>query len=206
MSREEGFTLIEALVALVLGAMVVAAVLSTVRIAAAGSARARAATADAEGFARAGTVLAGDAAHAFWVQDAEGRVVFAGQSDAATWPMVARELEPAALPLGPVMVVYAIVSRSDGAVLTRAEAQIGADAGAAVPVWAVPGRLAFRYLDAAGVWQAEWSDRSRLPRAVAVADPGDDVPRQVAALPDLLPFACAAGPDPECPLPAEAFP
>ena len=64
--KEEGVTLVEALVALVLGAAVLAAVLSTVRIAAKGADRARAASADAEGFARAGAILAGDAAHAVW--------------------------------------------------------------------------------------------------------------------------------------------
>jgi prepilin-type N-terminal cleavage/methylation domain-containing protein len=208
--REDGFTLVEALVALVLGAVVLAAVLSTVRLAAQGAARAQAATADAEGFARAGTVLAGDAAHALWIGDEQGHPLFHGDAVEVDLPEVPRPLVASALPRGPVGVIYRIQQGPGGAVVTRAEAPLqgrgfGA-AGVAVPIWQSAGRLEFRFLDAKGDWQAEWSDLIALPRAVAVTDPGDGTPRLVAELPDLLPLACAGGPGPACPLPLEAFP
>lgn len=197
--REDGFTLVEALVALVLGAAVLAAVLSTVKIAAKGAERARVASADAENFARAGAIMAGDAAHAVWIGDGEGRPRFLGQPDTVELPQMARPLVPMSMPKGPVSVVYHIVGQGAVTVLTRTEG------GRPVALWHTPGRLEFRFLDAKGAWQRGWEDTQALPRAFAVADPGEGTPRLVAEIPALLPMACAAGPGPACPLPAEAF-
>lgn len=208
--REDGFTLVEALVALVLGAMVLGAVLSTVKIASLGAARARTASMEAEAFARAGTVLAGDAAHALFLGDDEGRPLFEGRPDSLMLPEQPRNLGAPGLPAPPVAVIYRLQSRPAGGLLTRAEAPIaGRQAGAAgpaVPIWQAATRLEFRYLDDSGTWLADWTDRHRLPRAFALADPGEGRPELVAALPALLPMACASGPGPACPLPMEQFP
>ncbi len=208
--REEGFTLIEALVALALGAMVLASVLSTVKVAAQGAERARVATADAESFARAGTILAGDAAHALFVGNDAGHPLFLGRSDEVMLPEVPRDPGPQGMPRGAIAVVYHIAQGTHGAVLTRTEAplingRIG-DMGPQASLWQTPGRLEFRFLDAGGSWQREWTSRTELPRALAVADPGEGTPRLASALPDLLPMACATGPGPACPLAAEDFP
>ena len=207
--KEDGFTLVEALVALVLGAMVLSAVLSTVRVAALGAARERMATSDAEGFARAGTILSGDAAHALWIGDDAGRPVFLGRSDEIDLPQAPRQATSGGMVRPPVMVVYRIRPGTRGAILTRAEAPMagGAIGGAAEPVvlWQAAGRLEFRFLDARGGWLRDWTARDAMPRALAVTDPALEVPQLVAALPDLVPLACASGPGPACPLPREAF-
>lgn len=214
--REAGFTLVEALVSLVLGAMVLAAVLSTVRVAAGVLSRARDTVADAEGFARAGTILAGDAAHALWIGDEEGRPLFVGLAAEVDLPMVPRPAVPGGASDAvqadrpPVAVVYRIVPGQGGALVTRAEAamtggRIGLP-GAAVPLWQARGRLEFRFLDDQGRWLRDWPDPRALPRALAVADPALGVPQLVAALPDLVAQACAQGPGPACPLPFEVFP
>ena len=199
--KEEGVTLVEALVALVLGAAVLAAVLSTVRIAAKGADRARAASADAEGFARAGAILAGDAVHVVWTGDDEGRPMFPGQPDTVSLPQMPRPLVPQPMPKGPVSVVYHLAGFGAGTVLTRTEA------GRPVTLWQSPGRLEFRFLDAKGgngsaIGPTSTPCREPLPWPT----PEEGTPRLVAELPPLLPTACATGPGPACPLPAEAFP
>lgn len=205
--REAGFTLIESLVALALGAMVVSAVLSTVRVAAMGAKRATSANAEAEAFARAGTVLAGDADHALWLADGSGRPVFLGLSAAMDLPETPRPT--ASLPEPPVLVAYRLEADATGTRLMRAEARLDqarAGAwGAGVELWRADHRLEFRFLDSSGAWLAEWSAQDRLPRAFALTDPAKGNPLLVAALPDLLPAACALGPGPACPLPAGEF-
>lgn len=207
--REEGFTLVEALVALALGAMVLAAVLATVRVAAKGADRARSTAADVEGAARAGTILAGDAAHALWIGDDAGRALFSGGPAEMMLPELPRLLGKAGLPPPPVAVVYRIRPVAGGQALTRAEAPLaGRVAGApgpAIVLWTVPDRIEFRYLDTDGAWLRDWTRADALPRAIALAQPGGGAPRLVAELPDLLPLACAAGPGAGCPLSAEAF-
>ena len=198
--KEDGFTLTEALVALALGAVVIGAVLSTVRIAAKGAERARLVAADAESFARAGAILSGDAAHAVFIGDDEGRPRFEGDASRILLPEMPRPLAPEPLPSGPLEVTYQIAPAGPDSVLTRSE---GAQT---VALWESPGRLEFRFLDAGGEWQRDWRDVHTLPRAFAVTDPGEGTPRLVAALPALLPMACATGPGPACPLPEEAFP
>lgn len=196
MTRDEaGFTLIEALVALALGAMVVSAVLSTLHVAAAGAARAARATTEAEDFARAGTTLAADAAHAIWVDDGFGHPVFLGTSFAVDLPQLPR---PMATPRPPAVVEY----RIEAGRLTRTDR----GEGQPVTIWQAPGALEFRFLDEAGDWQRDWTAKDRLPRAFAVTDPAAETPELVAALPDLLPLACARGPGPDCPLKPGDFP
>lgn len=210
--REDGFTLIEALVALALGVMVVAVVLSTVKTAALAASRSRAAVSDAEGFARAGTILAGDALHALrWTGD-DGALFFKGAPNSVIFAQTPRPTGRAdGLPRPPVALRYELRPEAGGMGLWRAEAvlQPGGGAGqfaAAVAIWHSGAGEEFRYLDPAGQWLRNWTDTAALPRAFGLADPVQGQPPQlVAAFPDLIDADCATGAGPRCSLPAEAF-
>lgn len=179
------------------------------RVAAAGAHRARVATSDAEQFARAGVVLAGDAGHAVAGRP-EGAAFsdpdFLGTSLAVDLPIEPRPL--GGLPQALVVAQYRLVTDPKGTRLTRAEAPLvggrpGAR-GAVVTLWqGAP--MEFRFLGPDGSWVPDWP-RGPMPRAFALTDPGAESPVLIATLPDLLPAACTLGPGPDCPLAAQDFP
>ncbi len=203
---EAGFTLIEALVALSLGVAVVVVVLSTLHIASNGAARAVSTAAQAESFARAGAILAGDAQHGLRVRDGAGAVLFDGQAQSLSFPYTARFAAGT-----PALLRYDLVSAEGGTDLLRAEAVLLAQGAAgpfapAQPIWHGAGLWEFRYLDAAGGWQREWSDPDP-PRAFGLVSLiAPQAVELVASFPDLIEAECALGPSPDCSLPAEVFP
>lgn len=202
---EEGFTLIEALVALALGVAVVAVVLSTLRIAAGMAARAVASAAEVDGFARAGALLAGEARHALAWRDAQGKPVFAGQPQDLRFAALSRG------GLGPVVVRLTLVPGGDGSDLIRAEAPVLAS-GAPGPfaagqgIWHAPGAWQFRYLDAKRQWRRDWQGPD-LPRAFGlVALNAPQTVELAASFPALIAADCATGPGSGCSLDAGVFP
>jgi len=206
MSDEEGFTLIEALVALALGVSVVAVVLSTLHIAASGATRAGSIAAEAEGFARAGAVLAADAQHALHLRDAQGNTVFNGQPLSVSFPMV-----PRFGGAGPRLVRYDLLSLTDGTTLQRSEASLLASGapgpfGPAQSIWHAAGPWELRYLDDKSVWRRDWSGPG-LPRAFGLVSlNAPQTVELVAAIPALIEPECALGPGPDCSLAAGVFP
>lgn len=202
---EDGFTLIEALVALALGVAVVAVVLSTLRIASGGAARSVAVAAEVESFARAGALLAGDARHALALRDARGAAIFAGQPQSLTFVALPRS------GAGPVMLRFVLVPGGDGSDLIRAEAAVLATGdpgpfGAGLAIWHGPGAWEFRYLDAKGQWRRDWSG-PQMPQAFGLA--ARNAPQTVelvASFPALIEPDCATGPGPGCSLLAGVFP
>ena len=212
---EAGFTLVEALVALLLGAMVVSVVLSTVKIGAAAARRAEAAGQGADAFARAGAIIAGDALHARSLAAPEGPL-FTGGPRAVTFAAAPRPAPgDGPFPAAPVLLRYDLRHDPDGSTLLRAQAPLDADNrpgafAAPVTLWRAVGPAEFRYLDAQGRWRPQWDPARQaraMPRAIAVVTQGDGaLPRLVGLIPDLVEPACALGPGAGCTLPAEAFP
>lgn len=206
LSDEDGFTLIEALIALALGVSVVAVVLSTLHIASNGATRAVAVAAEAEAFARAGSVLAGDAMHALKLRDARGAVIFQGKPLAVSFPATPRFAGTA-----PLVLRYYLRPAVDGTDLVRSEAVLLAEgspgpAGAGQTVWHGAGQWEMRYLDDKSNWRRDWSGAD-LPRAFGlVALNAPLTVELVGAFPALIEPECALGPGPNCSLPAEAFP
>ena len=203
---EDGFTLIEALVALALGVAVVVVVLSTLHIASNGAARAVSAAAQAESFARAGAILAGDAQHGLRVRDGTGAVLFDGQAQSLNFPYMSRFT-----PGTPALLRYALVPAQGGTDLTRDEAVLLAQGAAgpfaaAQPIWHGAGLWEFRYLNAAGAWQRDWSDPDPPHAFGLVSLNAPQAVELVATFPDLIEAECALGPTPDCRLPAEVFP
>lgn len=221
---EAGFTLLEALVALLLGAVVAGAVLVAVQTGGRALARAEHSLSEAEAFSRAGTLLAGDAGHARRMAvDAQGHV-FVGRGDRMTFAALPRPDPAAAGGLAeqrPVLVHFRLVTMADGGrQLLRLETAVGvwdtaarAAARGGLPIWAAPGAVDFAFLDARGDWLRDWSGQDGMPRAFGLQGPGDVRPRLVAEFPDaLLEPTCAAGPNarlpaavPPCSLPEGAF-
>ena len=203
---EAGFTLIEALVALALGMAVVVVVLSTLHIASNGAARAVSTAAQAESFARAGAILAGDAQHALRMRDGSGAVLFDGQAQSLSFAYMARFVAGT-----PALLRYSLVSAQGDTDVMRAEAVLLAQGAAgpfapAQPIWHTKGLWEFRYLDRAGIWQREWAEPDP-PRAFGlVALTAPQTVELVAAFPDLIEVDCALGSNPDCHLPAEVFP
>ncbi len=201
---EEGFTLIEALLALALGVSVVAVVLSTLHVASNGATKAVSVAAEAEGFARAGVVLAGDARHGLLMRDARGVVIFHGQPQSVTFPSVAR------FGGAPAVLEFDLRPAVTGTDLTRAEAVMLAEGpgpmGPGQPIWRGPGAWEFRYLDDKGAWLREWTAQD-LPRAFGLVSlNAPQAVELVAAFPDLMEPDCALGPGPKCSLDAGVFP
>lgn len=203
---EAGFTLIEALVALALGMAVVVVVLSTLRIASNGAARAVAVAEQVESFARTGAILAGDAQHGLLVRTAAGAVLFDGQAQSVIFPYVARFTQSM-----PSVLRFSLVPAQGGSDLTRAEAVLLAQGAAgpfaaAQPIWHGAGLWEFRYLNAAGAWQRDWSDPDPPHAFGLVSLNAPQAVELVATFPDLIEAECALGPTPDCRLPAEVFP
>jgi type II secretory pathway pseudopilin PulG len=201
---EDGFTLIEALVALALGVSVVAVVLSTLHIASNGATKAVSVAAEAESFARAGSVLASDARHGLLLRNGRGDVVFTGKPQSTTFPAVSR--------FGGARMVLEFDLRPavDATDLTRSEAVWLAEGagpmGLGQPIWRGPGAWEFRYLDDKGAWLREWTAQG-LPRAFGLVSlTAPQTVELVAAFPDLMEPDCALGPGPKCSLSAEVFP
>ena len=202
---EAGFTLIEALVAMALGMAVVVIVLSTLQIASKGSSRAVRVASEAESFARAGAILAGDAQHAMMVLDRSGAVLFEGQAQTLMFPYMARFAHGT-----PALLQYVLVPTKGGTDLMRAEAVLleQGDTGPfapAQPLWHAPGQWEFRYLNKDGTWQQDWTEPD-LPRAFGlVALDTPDAVELVASFPDLIEVECALGTGTNCRLSAEVF-
>lgn len=205
MTGVEGcFTLIEALVALSLGVAAVV-VLSTLHIASNGATRAAATATEVEGFAGAGALMAGDAAHGLLLRDADGALVFKGQPHSVRFPALARFSNQR------VDLRYDLMPSHGATSVLRAEAPLlgggGPDPfGATQAVWQGPGVWELRYLDAKGAWLRDWTGPD-LPRAfglVAVTAP--ITVELVAAFPGHVEPDCALGPGPACSLAAGVFP
>ena len=205
---EAGFTLIEALVALALGVFVVMVVLSTVRIAAVSATRAARSQSETEAFSQAGFVLDADAQHAIRERDANGEVIFNGQPQDMMFPAKSRA---ASDPDSVVVLSYALRNNVDGVDVLRAAAPLLDSGkpgifGPVTTVWHGTGRAEFRFLDASGKWQSQWSVQSGLPKAFGIAVPDGALPQLVAAFPDLIETACGLGPGDTCSLAAGEFP
>ena len=201
--NEDGFTLIEALVALALGVSVVAVVLSTLHVASTGAGKAVAVAAEAEGFARAGAVLAGDARHSLLRRDDSGNVIFTGRPETVAFPALSRADG------APVLVEFALRPAMAGMTLTRAEAPLLAEgagqAGLALAIWQAPDGWEFRFLDDKGNWLREWTAKG-LPHAFGlVALTAPQAVELIAAFPDLMEPACTRGPGPSCSLAQGVF-
>jgi len=204
---EAGFTLIEALVALALGAMVVTLALSSLRAAGGILAGFASRGAQTEALARAGTILSGDTLHAPLIRDDAGALFFAGSSTEAIFAQAAR---PTAGWPGLSAVRLTLAPSGADIALLRSEAPLGpAGSGAwsaPVQLWQAPDIAGLRYLDAAGRWIADWRGDT-LPRALGVALAGGaPFPVLVAEFPALIEPGCAAQPPAPCSLRAEAAP
>lgn len=205
-SDEAGFTLIEALIALVLGVSVVAVVLSTLRIASNGATRAVSVAAEAEAFATAGAVLTGDVRHGLKLRTAQGEVIFTGQPLAVSFPTTPRFAGG-----GPLILRYNLRPAADGTDLVRLEAPMLATgapgpAGVGQTIWHGAGSWELRYLDDKSTWRRDWTGAD-LPRAFGLA--ALNAPQTVELVGSfalLIEPDCALGPGPNCSLPAEVFP
>jgi type II secretory pathway pseudopilin PulG len=211
-NHEAGFTLIEALVSLVLGAMVAMLVLSTVKIGTRSLTGIQDKLAQAEALARVGAVLSQDAMHARLLRTDDGAIVFSGSESDVTFPQAAR---PTAA-WGGVSLVRLSLRRdgSQGVTLWRAEAPYGANGtgpwSAPVPMWKAEGIGGFRFLNDRGKWLRGWP-KGGIPRAFGLAIAGqgsgfDAIPRLVAAFPDLAEPDCATGDFDRCSLLPEIWP
>lgn len=190
---ESGFTLIEALVALALGAVIMAAILTTVRLASNTATRLATAAETDETLSRLGDLMAGDAAHALALPVTTDGLVFAGDPQSARFAMLPRP-RPDSVDPEPVIVTYRVRTGTPTR-LTRSETRLGEAEGTALPVWDVPQAIALRYLDSGGKWQSRWMDDSAPPRALGLVIGSDNSarPAMAAAFLPLLPLACADG-------------
>lgn len=203
---EAGFTLIEALVALALGAMVVTLALSSLRAAGGLLAGFASRGAQTEALARAGTILSGDTLHARLIRDDAGALFFSGASTEAIFAQAAR---PTAGWQGLSAVRLTLAPAGGEIALLRSEAPLDAEGSAwsaPVTLWQAPDLAGLRYLDAAGHWVADWRGDT-LPRALGVAlAGGGPFPVLVAEFPPLIEPGCALPPPAPCSLRAEAAP
>jgi prepilin-type N-terminal cleavage/methylation domain-containing protein len=202
---EDGFTLIEALVALALGALVVTLTLSAVQVAGSVLKGLHSRITAAESLARTGAILAQDTLHALRWRDTSGNLIFLGTADAAIFAQSAR---PTAPWRGASLVRLSVErDRVGGISLYRSEAPLDA-AGpgqwqAPVLLRRAPDIVGLRYLDADGRWQFDWSETG-MPRAIAVAlAPEGAIPALVAEFPPLIEPDCALGQPNRCSLPPE---
>ena len=204
--NEEGFTVIEALIALSLGVSVISVVLSTLHIASNAAKRAVAVAAEAEEFARAGSVLAGDALHALKLRDSRGELIFTGQPLAVSFPATPRL--PGAAPL---VLRYDLRPAPDGIDLVRSETVLLAGGApgptsAGLTVWLGFGKWELRYLDDSSVWRRDWMVDG-MPRAIGlVALNAPQRVELVGAFLQIVEPECALGPGPMCSLSEEVFP
>lgn len=163
---EAGFTLIEALVSLALGAVVMMSVLTAVKLAGSTASRLAASAATDEALSRFGDLLAGDAAHALALPVTAGGKVFEGSAQAARFAMLPRP-RPGETDPDPVFVTYRLGGGTAGHV-DRSETPFGQAETDAVAVWEPLQPLAFRYLDARGKWLDRWADPNAMPRALGL--------------------------------------
>lgn len=199
---EDGFTLIEALVALALGALVVTLTLSAVQVAGSVLKGLHTRIAAAESLARTGAILAEDTLHALRWRDASGKLIFLGTADAAIFAQSAR---PTTTWRGASLVRLSVERDGAGRALYRSEAPLDA-AGpgqwqAPVLLRRAPDIVGLRYLDADGRWRSEWSETGMMPRALAIAlAPEGALPALVAEFPPLIEPDCALGQPDRCSL------
>ncbi len=206
-SPEAGFSLIEALVALALGALVVTLTLSTVQVAGAVLKGLQGRMATSESLARVGATLSQDALHALLWRDPAGKLVFQGNSQVAIFAQAAR---PTAPWRGASLVRLSVEQRGTaGAALYRSEAPLdsGGPGQWQTPVLLRQGPdvLGLRYLGLDGRWRPDWSGPG-MPRALAVAlAPEGTFPALVAEFPPLIEAECTLGLADRCSLPPEAL-
>ena len=205
---EDGFTLIEALVALALGALVVTLTLSAVQVAGSVLKGLHSRITAAEALARTGAILAQDTLHALRWRDASGNLIFLGMADVAVFAQSAR---PTAQWRGASLVRLSVERNGAGErVLYRSEAPLDATGPgqwqAPVLLRRAPDVLGLRYLDAEGSWHSDWAGTG-MPMALAVAlSPEGALPALVAEFPPLIEPDCAQGQPYRCSLPLEAMP
>lgn len=204
---EDGFTLIEALVSLALGALVVTLTLTSVQMAGSVLETMRDRMATAEALARTGAILAQDSLHALRWRDATGKELFLGTPDQAIFVQSARPTAP----WRGASLVQLSIERAGGEdiALYRREAPLD-DNGPGQ--WLAPVLLrraadivGLRYLDTQGRWQSHWSGVG-LPRALAIAlAPEGPVPALVAEFPPLVERDCALNQPDRCSLAPEVL-
>lgn len=204
---EDGFTLIEALVSLALGALVVTLTLTSVQMAGSALKAMNDRMAGAEALARTGAILAQDTLHALRWSDASGKELFRGTPDQATFVQSAR---PTAQWQGASLVQLSIErAGKDDISLYRREAPLDENGSGQ---WLAPVLLrhasdvvGLRYLDAEGRWHSNWSGAG-LPIALAIAlAPEGPIPALVAEFPDLIERDCALNRPDRCSLSPEVL-
>lgn len=205
---EDGFTLIEALVSLALGALVVTLTLTSVQMAGSALKAMNDRMASAESLARTGAILAQDSLHALRWRDASGKEIFLGTVDQAIFVQSARPTDP----WRGASLMQLSIERTGGKDISlyRREAPLD-DQGPGQ--WLAPVLLrhasdivGLRYLDAQGRWQSRWSGAG-MPRARAVAlAPEGPIPALIAEFPQLVERDCALGQPDRCSLAPEVRP
>ncbi len=205
---EKGFTLIEALVALALGALVVSLTLSAVQMSGFVLKGFHSRMAATESLTRTGAILAQDTLHALRWHDASGNLIFLGKADSAIFVQSARPTSPWR---GASLVRLSVEhDRAGAASLYRSEAPIDvAGPGewqAPVLLRHSPDVLGLSYLNSDGHWQSDWNETG-MPRALAIVlAPEQAIPALVAEFPALIEPDCAQGLPDRCSLSPEVRP
>lgn len=163
---EAGFTLIEALVSLALGAVVLVSVLTAVRLAGSTASRLADSAAADEAISRFGDLLTGDAAHSIALPVSPDGWVFEGTTQVVRFAILPRPL-PGETDQDPAFVTYRLSGGASG-IVKRSETPFGQAEANAIPVWEPLQPLAFRYLDGRGKWLDRWDSPSRMPRALGL--------------------------------------
>lgn len=197
---EAGFSLIEALVALALGAVVMATVLTTVKTGADMATRLVRSGQQDDALSQVADLLTGDVQHALGLAlTADGALVI-GDGQSLRFAMLPRP-QMDAPDAGPVIVTYR-VEPGPPSHLTRVETPVQAGQAVTATVWDSDRPMQFVYLDGRSHWQSQWRTPALPPRAIglAIGSGQNESPQIAAAFLPLLPIGCAAGgtPAPEC--------
>jgi prepilin-type N-terminal cleavage/methylation domain-containing protein len=190
---EAGFSLIEALVALALGAVVMAAVLGTVRTGADLATRFVRSGQQDEALSRLADLITGDVQHAIGLSVTHDGALLLGDGQSLRFAMLPRPQIGDSDP-EPVLITYRVATGTPMR-LTRSEAPLDKGQPRVATVWEIDRPLRFVYLDGRNRWQSQWRTPAIAPRAVglAVGAGQGDAPQIAAAFLPLLPIACAGG-------------
>lgn len=194
MSRSEaGFTLIETLLSLALGAVVAAVVLVSVRTGLSMAKRFAVTDAEDSALSAVAELLTGDVQHVIGIPVTAGGELLAGSPQSFRFAMLARPLDDGTEG-APAIVVYRIALGTVSEVI-RSETGLGEGATTSASVWQSASHLRFMFLDARNRWRDYWSIPGQLPRAIGIGvDTGSNSSPQIAAtFMPVLPLSCAAG-------------